>query len=63
MDAKEFAKKVQDMRNAQKEYFKARKEKMEAVAAGWLTKSRTLEREVDAAAAAILAGATEQKLF
>jgi len=63
MDAKEFAKKVQDMRAAQKEYFTARKMKLETVAASWLTKCRNLEREVDAAAADILASSTPQKMF
>lgn len=63
MDPKEFAKKVQEMRSAQKEYFTARKMRLETVAASWLTKCRTLEREVDTAAAAILAPSTPQTMF
>lgn len=63
MDAKEFAKKVQEMRPAQKEYFTARKMRLETVAASWLTKCRNLEREVDAAASAILAPSTPQTMF
>lgn len=63
MDVKEFAKKVQDMRKAQTEFFTARKMGLKTVSDMWLQKSKTLEREVDAAASAILAGATEQKLF
>jgi hypothetical protein len=63
MDIKEFAKKVQDMRKAQKEFFKARKMGLQTVSNQWLDASKKLEREVDAAATAILSGATEQSLF
>lgn len=63
MDAKEFAKKVQEMRTAQKEFFKTRKLGLQTVSNQWLDTSRKLEREVDAAAAAILSGATQQSLL
>jgi hypothetical protein len=63
MDAKEFAKKVQEMRKAQNEFFKARKLGLQTVSNQWLDTSRKLEREVDAAAAAILSGATQQSLL
>lgn len=63
MDVKEFAKKVQEMRLAQGEYFKARKNGMQTVATMWLDKCRKLEREVDAATTAILAPSTPQTMF
>lgn len=63
MDIKPLAKLVQDMRNAQKEYFKARGQRLQAVAAGCLDKSKKLEKEVDAAISAILAESTPQNLF
>jgi len=58
-----FAKLVQDMRTAQKEYFKSRKMNLPTVAQDWLNKSRKLEREVDDLAAAIMQGGQPQKLF
>lgn len=63
MDIKEFAKKVQEMRTAQKEFFVARKMGLKTVSDNWLNKSKTLEREVDAAATAILAESTPQTMF
>lgn len=63
MDIKEFAKRVQEMRKAQKEYFAARKQGLQAVANELLNRSKTLEREVDAAATAILAESTAQTMF
>jgi hypothetical protein len=63
MDVKQFALKVQEMRKAQKEFFSARKSGMKTVSDMWLDRSRKLEREVDAAAAAILAPSTPQTIF
>lgn len=63
MDVKEFAKLVQDMRKAQQEFFKARKMGLQTVANQWLDTSKRKEREVDAAAAAILAESTPQTMF
>jgi hypothetical protein len=63
MDKKEFAKLVQDMRKAQQEFFKARKMGLQTVANQWLDTSKRKEREVDAAAAAILAESTPQIMF
>ena len=58
-----FAKLVQDMRTAQKEYFKSRKMGLQTVSNDWLKKSKKLEGEVDEATAAIIAGGQPQKLF
>lgn len=63
MDIKEFARKVQEMRKTQKDYFAARKEGMQSVANELLNKSKTLEREVDAVAIEILATSTPQQMF
>lgn len=63
MDIKEFARKVQEMRKTQQAYFSARKQGLQAVANDLLNKSKTLEREVDAAATAILAESTPQTMF
>jgi hypothetical protein len=63
MDKKEFAKLVQEMRKAQQEFFKARKMGLQTVANQWLDNSKRKEREVDAAAAAILAESTPQTMF
>lgn len=63
MDIKEFAKKVQEMRKTQKDYFQARKQGLQAVAGELLNRSKTLEREVDAVATAILAESTPQTMF
>ncbi len=63
MDIKEFAKKVQEMRKAQTEYFKARKMGLQTVSNQWLDTSKKLEKEVDVQATAILSGSTPQNLF
>lgn len=63
MDIKEFAKKVNDMRTAQSEYFKSKKAGLHSVSNDWLSKSKKLEHEVDKLVAEILAGSTPQKLF
>lgn len=63
MDIKEFAKLVQDMRKTQNDFFNARKQGLQAVANELLNKSKKLEREVDAAATAILAQSTPQTMF
>lgn len=58
-----FAKLVQEMRKAQKEYFKSRKMGLQTVSNDWLNKSKKLEREVDDTAAEIMQGGQPQKLF
>jgi hypothetical protein len=63
MDIKEFAKKVQEMRAAQKQYFKARKMGLQAIANDWLTTSKALEKEVDTMTTAILAESKPQSMF
>lgn len=60
---KAYANRVQEMREAQREYFKARKMKLESIAADWLVKSRAAERSVDILTAEILASSTPGKLF
>ena len=63
MNIKEFAQKVKEMRTAQSEYFKSKKQGLQAVSNDWLNKSKKLEHEIDKLAAEILAGATTQELF
>lgn len=63
MDLKEYAKLVKAMREAQNEYFKSRRQKLEAVANDWYKKARDLEKLVDAATTAALADAEQKSLF
>jgi hypothetical protein len=63
MDVKQLAQKVKEMRNAQKEYFKAKKMGLATVSADWLKKSKALESEIDKAIDEIMTGATTQNLF
>lgn len=58
-----FAKKVQEMRTAQTEYFKSRKMNLQTVSNDWLNKSRRLEREVDELAKQIVSGGVQGKLM
>lgn len=59
----DYAKKVQDMRTAQTEYFKSRKMNLQTIAQDWLNKSRRLEREVDELTRGIIAGGVQGKLL
>jgi hypothetical protein len=63
MDVKQLAQKVKEMRNAQKEYFKAKKMGLVSVSADLLKKSKILESEIDKAVDEIMSGATTQNLF
>jgi len=63
MDIKEYAKLVKAMREAQTEYFKARRAKLEAVAVNWYRQARDLEKLVDAATTAALAESEQKSLF
>jgi hypothetical protein len=58
-----YARKVQEMREAQKEYYKARKMQLQATAADWLEKSKKIEKEVDRMTLEILAGSRPGTLF
>lgn len=63
IDIKVYAKKVNDMRTAQANFFEAKKQKLSTVADSWLTKSKALEKEVDTLTAGILAPTVQGKML